>query len=159
MQCPCSSTTAAHGANHRSNGTAPPQHVIVPEGLGSKAVKPSAKKRFQYNDLDFVAFWEVYPKKRGKEDAWAAWCRVIASGVEAQQVIAAASRYAAAPDRDPAKTKYPQGWLSGGRWLDEPDAVSHPAAAVDPDFDFDAQRMALIAEEDRSVAALLESDA
>lgn len=65
----------------------------------------------------FDAFWEAYPAKRDKPKARKAFERAIRRA-PAAQIIAGARRYRDDPHRDPAKTKYPEGWLNGDRWND-----------------------------------------
>lgn len=98
-------------------------------GVGSKGLKvrtynpATGRKRFDYDDPDFVAFWDVYPLRKEKAAAFAVWKRVVAAGVAAPQtLIDAAAKYAAFCDRNHVELrhrKYPAGWLAGGRWDDE----------------------------------------
>jgi hypothetical protein len=76
----------------------------------------------------------------------------MAQGVDASAVISGAKRYRLDPQRDPAKTKYAEGWLHDGRWqdYDETEEVSHPLAAVGRDT-FEEQRAARIADEERAI--------
>jgi len=68
----------------------------------------------------------------GKEAAARAYQRIIEDGfATAEEILAATDRYSSDPTRDPTKTKYPQGWLNDGRWMDEEAEVSHPAASVE----------------------------
>lgn len=162
MQCPCSNVVARGAANGPVAIANPPvaiASVTLEQGVGSKALdlssKPSPKKRFTYQDPDFVEFWNNYPRKVGKEGAAKAWQRCINDGIDASHIIAAAQQYAMDATRDPTKTKYPQGWLNDGRFMDydEPAEVSHPVAAV-RDIDFEDEQAKRWAEEDAAIKAL-----
>jgi acyl-CoA reductase-like NAD-dependent aldehyde dehydrogenase len=93
------------------------------KGLGSKTSTSKAtphRKRHTYSEA-FEQFMQVYPKKRGKLEAYRMWKRyVVEAGVDVEAVIEAAKRYADDPTREDQFTKYPSGWLSAGRWEDEP---------------------------------------
>jgi hypothetical protein len=67
----------------------------------------------------FAAFWDAYPVKRDKPKALKAFERA-ARRAPAERIVAGARRYRDDPNRDPTKTKYPEGWLNGDRW-DDPD--------------------------------------
>lgn len=42
---------------------------------------------------DFLAFWEIYPKKEGKAEAFKVWKRLLKEGYTAEQLTAAARHY------------------------------------------------------------------
>ena len=85
------------------------------------ASKRSRRQAYDYSaDLDFLRFWDVYPVKSGKPAAFKAWLAAIARDAKPEHVIAAAIRYRDDPNRNPDKTKYPQGWLNDERYNDEP---------------------------------------
>ncbi len=65
----------------------------------------------------FAAFWDAYPVKRDKPKALKAFERAVRRA-PAEQIVAGARRYRDDPNRDPTKTKYPEGWLNGDRWED-----------------------------------------
>lgn len=112
-------TTATAAASDR-NGAA---NAVAGKTLGSRS-KARTPRRLNYEDPGFKLFWEVYPLRKGKAEAAAAWMRhVVAAGVEVDAVIAAATAYRDDPDRKSEFTKYPQGWISGHRWEDEGKAV------------------------------------
>jgi hypothetical protein len=68
----------------------------------------------------FDTFWELYPRKVGKDDARKAFT-VAAKKHDPDDIIAGASRYAADPNL-PGKQfiPHPGKWLRGGHWQDEP---------------------------------------
>lgn len=67
----------------------------------------------------FDEFWAVFPIHRDRKAAEIAWAKAI-TRAEPDAIIEAAARYRDDPNRDPAKTKYAQGWLNGDRWQDDP---------------------------------------
>jgi hypothetical protein len=101
---------------------------ILSDGDASDHVKrPSKRKIIQYTDA-FLSFWAAYPKKVGKDAAWAAWRKrdgsrpdiaVILGAVQAQKLTEQWTRDGGQYIPNPAT------WLNQGRWQDE-------AAMVDP---------------------------
>ncbi len=113
------------------------------EGFGTPRTNPhrGAKdsKRYAYPGA-FLEFWAAYPLKRDKGKALPAWERAIrrivganegasygATGANLGALVGAnrilvdgAIRYANDPNRVDQFTKYPEGWLNGDGWEDEP---------------------------------------
>jgi len=86
--------------------------------------EPNTNPR-RYPD-DFEAFWAIYPRKKAKDAAFNAW-KAALKRAPAEDIIAGAKRYAEEQHgKDPKYLKYPQGWLSGGRWADEADRDAQP---------------------------------
>lgn len=86
---------------------------------GRKIGKPKRPGKYDYDsDPDFLRFWEVFPAKAGKPEAFEAWHKAKARGADPELIITAAKAYRDDPRRDPEHTKYPQGWLNGERYLD-----------------------------------------
>lgn len=141
------SSAMSNGASATSNG---PIDTTLREGSKDlKNLKPQRNKT--YLDPQFLRFWEVYPLKRGKLAASKSWQRVMSTGAAtADEVIEAALRYRNDPTRDPDKTKYPQGWLNDGRYLDEGPSA-RPEAHEIRETDWEAMRAA----DDARIAALL----
>jgi DNA-binding transcriptional ArsR family regulator len=71
----------------------------------------------------FDEFWNVYAHKKGKDEALKVWKQNKLDAI-ADKVIAGAARYVETRGDNPKFWKYPQGWLSGGRWADEDTPVS-----------------------------------
>lgn len=68
----------------------------------------------------FKKFWEIYPRKAGKQAAEKAFLKAIAN-VDAEDVIAGATRFAEDPNLPPKQfIPHPATWLNGGCWDDEP---------------------------------------
>jgi len=121
---------------HRSETESPPK---PPQGgdpaAGPKPPrKPRGQQDYGYNaNPDFIQFWQEYPKKSGKPEAFAAWLKALARGADPELIIKAAARYAADPQRSAAHTKNPQGWLNGERYADDDSADPN---ARERNFDF-----------------------
>lgn len=73
------------------------------------------------SDPGFARFWAAFPRKIGKDAAWAAWGKALKRGATKQEMIDGAERYAADPARKPDYTCHPSTWLNQGRWADEHD--------------------------------------
>lgn len=67
----------------------------------------------------FQDFWDIYPRRRDRRKAERAFANAL-KRADAETIIAGASRYADDPNRVDQFTKYPEGWLNGDGWLDEP---------------------------------------
>lgn len=82
--------------------------------------KPSAHARRGHDyPPDFEEFYEVYPRRSGKDAALRAW-RSALKRADPVDVMAGAKRYAdARRGQDPKFTKTPAAWLNGGNWMDE----------------------------------------
>ena len=103
-------------------------HALIPVVI-SNDITPIDKKT---NKKDFAApavavseafekFWAVYPKKRAKDSALKNFQKAVKSGADPADLIAGAERYAKeVAGFDERYIKYPQGWLTEGRWKDEP---------------------------------------
>lgn len=69
-------------------------------------------------DTGFERFWAVYPLKKAKAAAEKNWRKAVKK-VAPEIIIAAAERYANSREVSRGFAKYPQGWLTDERWLDE----------------------------------------
>lgn len=93
-------------------------HVIHPERQTQLA--PTGRY-----PSDFEAWYELYPRKRAKAEAAAAWPRAR-SVAGWEEIIAGLRRSIAMWEREktpPDKIPYPATWLNQRRWEDEPDAM------------------------------------
>ena len=94
--------------------------------------KRTGRQNYDYDsDPVFGHFWSVFPKKKGKPAAYAAWQNALRRGADPNVIIKEAERYRDDTSRDPGRTKYPQGWLNDERYADEDDApgdgrISYP---------------------------------
>ena len=113
---------------------AAPQSASVAEERVVGSSLKAKRRKYVYEDEEFLLFWNAFPLRKGKAEAFRRWQQVRAAGVAAATIIDAARRYAtwcaAHPDR---YVKHAEGWLNGGRWDDELDM---PAAvgATDPAY-------------------------
>ncbi|NKU51899.1 hypothetical protein GS876_23385 [Rhodococcus hoagii] len=67
----------------------------------------------------FDEFWQAYPRRRDRRKAVKAFTAAV-KRASVDQIIDGAYRYAQDPNRQEQYTKYPEGWLNGDGWLDEP---------------------------------------
>lgn len=68
----------------------------------------------------FTKFWEIYPRKAGKQAAEKAFLKASAT-IDAETIVAGATRFAADPNLPPKQfIPHPATWLNGGCWDDEP---------------------------------------
>lgn len=90
----------------------------------TQSPKPPSSTR----DPGFVRFWDAYPRRVGKAEAFRKFQGALRRGADLEAIIAGAQRYAAAnrgtEDRFIA---HPATWLHHGRWEDEP-TIGKPAA-------------------------------
>ena len=70
-------------------------------------------------DDGFEDFWQVYPKKVGKQDARKAWPKAI-KAADLSAIVEGARSYAASHEPSYEFWKNPSGWLTGKRWQDQP---------------------------------------
>jgi len=90
------------------------KNVAESETESDRSTKASASAAA---DAVFEQFWQAYPVKLGKQDARKAWDKATRQ-TDPALIIAGAERYRDDPNRDPAHSKWAQGWLNGGRWTD-----------------------------------------
>jgi hypothetical protein len=70
---------------------------------------------------EFEGFWEIYPRKVSKKDAFRHWKPKIAKCGYAADIMAAAKAYAAAMkylDRPPGMILHPDRFITSERWRD-----------------------------------------
>jgi Helix-turn-helix domain len=110
-------TPAGVAESHPPGATTPPAPPELKElGVTGSA---TASTSSHPNSARFDEFWDVYPIHRDRKAARVAWDKAI-KRADPDTIIAGAMRYRDDPNRDPAKTKYAQGWLNGDRWQDDP---------------------------------------
>ena len=93
--------------------------------------EPTAPKRKAYPDA-FERFWSAYPKRVAKKRAHEKWAAAVRAGANPETITAGAAGYArlcAVEDRPDSKIKYPEGWLSAGRYDDDYPALIAAAEA------------------------------
>lgn len=74
----------------------------------------------EYSDERFAMFWNIYPRKAGKQAAQRAFAKAL-NVATIETIIAGATRFAADPNLPPKQfIPHPATWLNGGCWDDEP---------------------------------------
>lgn len=85
---------------------------------------PPARDGVAVYSSTFLTFWEAYPRKVGKGDAWKAWKRLKP---ELSATLGAIAQQRDAIDWRKENGKYipnPATWLNGRRWEDEPGRIA-----------------------------------
>lgn len=87
-----------------------------------------------YSD-SFLEWWQVYPRKESKGDAWKAWEQLRkAKQLPAVDDLKAAAKSYGARGNEPQFLKLPGGWLRDRKWEDEASASSsQPQRGMTPD--------------------------
>ncbi len=120
--------SAKADAEAGARGSLEPPSRPVPKSSKNSS---SLAARSTVEDLEFVRFWNVYPRKVGKGEARKVWAKLRKNGIDLEAVIAGAARYRDDPARqrkDLEYTKHPGPWLNAERWTDVP-AAEHANAA------------------------------
>lgn len=71
---------------------------------------------------DFLAFWQLYPRKVGKLTAIRAYSRAISNGAVPDDIFAGVQRYREEIASEGTESRFiahPSSWLNAGRWMDE----------------------------------------
>jgi hypothetical protein len=89
-----------------------------PQSENRTPLEELSKKNLDIN-LHFEMFWNVYPRKVGKQAAIKAFAKALKSA-SVEDIVAGASRYADDPNRSDTFTAHPTTWLNAGRWADGP---------------------------------------
>jgi len=105
------------------NSTAGDSTTEKPTDNKNKTLKEYKDKEvLGQNEFDrlFDEFWQVYPRKVGKEAARKAFAKTVRD--EAPVIVEGATRFANDPylPQDKNFIPHPATWLNAGRWLDEP---------------------------------------
>lgn len=105
-----------------------PEELDPTEEQPSPPATPPDEPDALFPGPSFDDFWAAYPRKVGKGDAAKAWDK-LPRGVDRSRVIAAASRYAADPNREDRYTKHPGPWLRDRRYEDETPLPARPVSS------------------------------
>jgi uncharacterized protein YdaU (DUF1376 family) len=70
-------------------------------------------------ETTFDKFWNIYPRKVGKQEAARAFIKALRLA-DPEVILAGAKRYAEDKNRLAVYTAHPSTWLNQGRWEDEP---------------------------------------
>ena len=72
------------------------------------------------SDGAFEEFWNAYPRKIAKKEAWKKFAKAVKDGVDPNTIIAGAKTYAASVvGKEQKYVAHPTTWLNQGRWEDE----------------------------------------
>jgi hypothetical protein len=112
-----------HGDGHGDGGCDVPETETDTETETDPKNTPSAKPRTilpKKLEAPFAAFWTAYPRKVGKIDAERKFMHaVVRSGVDPQEIVNGALRYAKAMRGDEERfIAFPATWLHRGSWAD-----------------------------------------
>jgi len=98
------------------------QHKGTENSGKFRNVPSKAKKTaFDYTD-EFLAFWEVYPKKTGKGGAYKSWKKIRPDATLQTKMITAVNEQVKSEQWQKENGQYipnPATWLNQGRWEDE----------------------------------------
>ena len=88
--------------------------------------KPTSANSGSEYSAEFERWWEHYPRKRGKRNAFKAWKAALKRANGDNEVLIAGAKRVAEESvgRQVKFTPYPEGWLSSDGWLDEPDPTN-----------------------------------
>lgn len=76
------------------------------------------------DDIEFEKFWETYPRKKAKGDAYKAWIQTEKKRPPLHEIVSALIALKASSDwrRDGGQyVPYPASWLRAWGWADAPD--------------------------------------
>lgn len=68
---------------------------------------------------DFAVFWSAYPRKEGKDKAWAAWTRLAPGEELFAEMLAGIERAKEGEQWQRSIIPHPTTWITGKRWKDE----------------------------------------
>jgi hypothetical protein len=98
------------------------QDTENPPQLNTNQLNTNQSSNKEINIYPFEAFWEVYPKKRAKEDARKAWAKIKPDEALGKAIIQAVENAKKSTDWQKEKGQYipyPATYLNGKRWEDE----------------------------------------
>lgn len=111
----------------RTGQEEPPQ---PPKGGTTKSPRRPSSSSYDYDaDADFAKFWDAYPRKTAKPQAFKAWKAARKRGEQPDRIITAAERYRDDPTRKPDYTKHPATWLNAEGYNDVDVVTSAPASS------------------------------
>lgn len=119
----------------------PPQPIAgTPSAIGPNEAKMKQRrtsKRVSALEASFAAFYEAYPKRRGRLEALAAWIKLAPDAALAARISASVAAHAKTRDwtkEGGAWIPWPQKFLKAARWEDEiADAPAVPGVRELPD--------------------------
>ena len=113
-----------HGAAEAPTISGPGTGEQGNRGTGEVTTSPRSAQMDSDLETKFQEFYAAYPRKKEPRKARKAYESAIKRGATPDQLLAAAERYAAERQGQPAKyTKHPTTWLNADSYLDEPDEI------------------------------------
>lgn len=80
----------------------------------------------------FEDFWQTYPKKEGKQEAWLEFVVILRRrDASPEQLLGAAKAYAKKMEGEQKFALLPCNWLGKKRWLDDAPQTTTPASELD----------------------------
>jgi len=98
-------------------GSANLQHELI--NNTQLQLQESQLQETNKSNVSFDDFWNVYPRKAGKQAARKAWDKAV-KDTPSVIVLAAAAAFRDDPNREDEFTPHPATWLNQGRWEDDP---------------------------------------
>lgn len=102
-----------------SEGSIPTQQRT---GKGNKQAQDESESEKGLQEMRFSKFWEAYPVKKAKQDAYKAWKKIKPTAELFERIMTAVENYKNSLEWTKENGKYiphPATWLNGGRWDDE----------------------------------------
>lgn len=90
--------------------------------MGVRQLKIVDTSKKSQEEADWLWFWENYPRKKSKGDAFKAWQQTVAIRPDTEELIAAIERNLASGtwrESEPQFVPYPGTWLRAWGWNDE----------------------------------------
>ena len=86
----------------------------------TKTKQPKRAAKPNDYSVEFMEFWQAYPRRVGKAKALQAWNKAIGQGHDPKHIIERATLFAQSPSGQQGKfTPHPTTWLNAGRFEDD----------------------------------------
>ena len=89
--------------------------VVLDVTEGDMEAASPKRERCLYDDVDFRAFWTIYPRHENKKGAFRSWKKALEAGLRAEDILREATDYrelVAAENRDLRYVKHPTTFLN-----------------------------------------------
>lgn len=119
----------AHTEPPAENTTKPQTTPHYTQECKKESKSSSSKKVSGYSE-DFIKFWEMYPRKVAKDDAWKAWQKnkpVLSDILKALEWQTRSENWT---DNNGKYIPYPATYLNKGQWKDEPLVQCQPQLSL-----------------------------
>ncbi|WP_056997310.1 Lin1244/Lin1753 domain-containing protein [Secundilactobacillus collinoides] len=120
----------AKPSTENGNAIAKPPSSDGKESKVKERKEKGSKKEITENDtlMDFIDFWDEYPKKEKKQDASKAYYEARLGGASVDELLQGAKRYAKFIKATHTFSAMASNWLDDSRWSDEYDMTPHQQA-------------------------------